>query len=124
LGPAIQAAADALTAGEGAQVIHQATLQQFLWWFLPFKYSQDDWWDLADAACELLDELGMGRMAQIARSSVTSDVLDAWADGPDRGAAAFRKAHASSGVEPPDTPVLAWGSVMGIDELTCEVEPC
>jgi len=112
----VQAAADALTAGEGAQMIHQAALQQFLWWFLPRKYPEDEWRRLADAAAELLDELGMSRLAHIARSTHTSEVLDAWAEGRDCGAAAFRSAHASSGVEPPDTPVLAWGSVMGIDE--------
>jgi hypothetical protein len=113
---AVQAAADALTAGEGAQVIHQAGLQHFLWWFLPRKYPQDEWRDLADGAAELLDELGMRRLAQVARSSRTSGVLDAWGESPERGAASFHSAQESSGVEPPDTPVLSWGSIMGIEE--------
>jgi len=113
---AVRAMADALTAGEGAEMIHQAALQQFLWWYLPRKYPEEDWAGLADAASELLDELGMAHLANIARSEQTAAVLAAWAKGPEAGAAAFRSAHGSSGVEPPDTPVLAWGSIMGCEE--------
>ncbi len=116
LAMAVQAMADALTAGEGTEMIHQAALQQFLWWHLPRKYPEEDWTGLADAAAELLDELDMKRLAEIARSDQTAAVLAAWATGPGLGAKAFRAAHGSSGVEPPDTPGLAWGSVMGSDE--------
>ncbi|MGD0254385.1 MAG: hypothetical protein ABSB99_02305 [Acidimicrobiales bacterium] len=116
LGMAVQAAADALTAGEGTEMIHQAALQQFLWWFLPRKHPEDEWRVLADAAAELLDELGMRRVADVARSARTAEVLGAWSGRPDLGAAAFRAAHGASGVEPPDTPGLAWGSFMGLDE--------
>ena len=116
LGLAVRAAADSLTAGEGTQMIHQAALQQFLWWFLPRQYPQDKWDGLADATAELLDELGLGRLAGIARSGQTAVVLDAWVEGPKIGAAVFRSAHGDSGVDPPDTPLLAWGSIMGVDE--------
>ncbi len=103
LAMAVQAMADALTAGEGTEMIHQAALQQFLWWHLPRKYPEEDWTGLAEAAAELLDELDMKRLAEIARSEQTAAVLAAWATGPDEGAKAFRAAHGSSGVEPPDT---------------------
>jgi hypothetical protein len=117
LGMAVQAAADALTAGEGTEMIHQAALQQFLWWFLPRRYPEDEWDGLADATAELLDELGMGRLAGIARSGQTAVVLDAWTERPDIGASAFRAAHEDSGVDPPDTPLLVWGSMMGVEEV-------
>lgn len=116
LAMAVQAMADALTAGEGTEMLHQAALQQFLWWHLPRKYPEEDWTALAEAAAELLDELDMTRLAEIARSKQTAAVLAAWATGPDAGAKAFRAAHGISGVEPPDTAALAWGSVMGSDE--------
>lgn len=113
---AVQSMADALTAGEGNEMIHQAALQQFLWWHLPRGYPEEDWAFLAEAAAELLDELDMERLAEIARSEQTAAVLAAWATGPDQGAKAFRAAQGSSGVEPPDTGGLAWGSVMGSEE--------
>jgi hypothetical protein len=113
---AVQPVADALTVGEGTEMIHQAALQQFLWWQLPRKYPQEDWAGLAEATAELLDELGLHRLAPVARSARTSAVLAAWAQDSDAGATAYRDAHRSSGVEPPDTSVLAWGSVMGVDE--------
>ena len=43
-------------------------------------------------------------------------MLATWARDAGAGATAFRDAHGSSGVEPPDTSLLAWGSIMGTDE--------
>lgn len=116
LGRAIQQAAEALTAGQGIEMIHQAWLQQFLWWVLPRRYPEDEWNLLVEATTELLDELGLARLSRIARSGETMAALDAWAKGSEIGAAVFRDVHGSSGVEPPDTVLLAWGSIMGIDE--------
>ena len=64
----------------------------------------------------LLDELGLKHLAELARSEETEKVLAAWVQGRDKGATAFRAAQAKSGVEPPDTALLAWGSIMGADE--------
>lgn len=116
LGMAVRHVADALTAGEGAEMIHQAALQRFLWWQLPRRYPQEEWAGLAAAAAELLDELGLARLAGVTRSAQTTAVLAAWAEAPAAGAAAFRRAQGSSGVEPHDTPVLAWGTIMGAEE--------
>ena len=116
LNMAVQAAAGGLTAGEGAGMIHQAALQQYLWWYVPRDYPHDEWQGLVEAAAALLDELGLPHLAEMARSQATERVLAAWAHGRAKGAAAFRAAHAKSGVEPPDTALLAWGSVMGADE--------
>ena len=64
----------------------------------------------------LLDDLGLTRSADVARSEQTASVLAAWRQSRTKGAASFRSAHAKSGVEPPDTALLAWGSVMGVDQ--------
>ena len=113
----VQAVADALTAGEGPGMIHQAALQQFLWWYLPRDYPVDEWDGLVEASAMLLDDLGLALLADVARSEQTASVLAAWRQSRTKGAAAFRSAHAKSGVEPPDTTLLAWGSVMGVDEV-------
>lgn len=114
----LQVVADFLTAGEGVSMIHQAAVQQFLWWKLPRQCPEEELPILIDGVAELLDELGMAHLARIARSDQTVAVLDAWAEGYDEGVKAFQKAYESSGVEPPDTDILAWGSIMGVDEAT------
>jgi hypothetical protein len=116
LNMAVQAVAGGLTAGEGVDVIHQAALQQFLWWHLPRDYPEDEWHGLVEATALLLDELGLKRLTDLVRSSDTEKVLAAWSQGRGKGAAAFRAAHAKSGAEPPDTTLFAWGSIMGVDE--------
>ena len=63
------------------------------------------------------DELGLPHLAEVASSDAKRKVLAAWADGRKKRAAAFRAAHAKSGVEAPDTALLAWGSVIGVGEL-------
>lgn len=114
---AVQSVADGLTAGEGAAMIHRAALQQFLWWHMPRDYPEDEWPGLVDATAALLDELGLRQLAGVARSDDTATVLAAWSQGRDKGAAAFRTRQTKSGVEPPDTALLAWGAVMGMDEV-------
>ena len=49
LNMAVQAVAGGLTAGEGVDMIHQAALQQFLWWHLPRDYPDDEWHGLVEA---------------------------------------------------------------------------
>jgi hypothetical protein len=116
LNMAVQAVAGGLTAGEGLDMIHQAALQQFLWWHLPRDYPDDEWHGLVEATTMLLDELGLKQLAELSRSEETGKVLAAWRHGRDKGAAAFRAAQTKSGVEPPDTDLLAWGSIIGVDE--------
>ncbi len=116
LAEALEAAADALWAGEDVDLAHQASVQTFLWWRLPRQYASRDWDRLAEAAAVLLDAVGKHRLADVARSGSTAEVLAAWRQGPDAGAKAAQSAQRASGVEPPDTDVLAWSSVMGLDE--------
>jgi hypothetical protein len=109
-------AADGLTAGEGVEIITQAGLQRYLWYDLPRRHAGDTWRPVADAAGVLLALLGLDRYAAIARSVTTAAVLDAWEEAPGKGFAAFRSAADASGVEPPDTGLLTWGEVFGLEE--------
>ncbi|MCL4423311.1 MAG: hypothetical protein M1115_09155 [Actinobacteria bacterium] len=114
----IRAVADALTAGEGTDMIHQAALQEFLWLRLPRHYPQRQWLALAESTAAFLEELGEDRLAAIALSEQTATVLAAWAKGSAAGIEAFHRAQHSSGVDAPDTAVLQWGSIMGREEAT------
>jgi hypothetical protein len=114
----MQVAADGLTAGEGEELISQASLQVFLWYELPRKYPEDAWRPVTEAAGVLLSLLGLDRYAAIARSPTTAAVLAAWDDGSAKGFARFRAARSASGIEPPDTELLEWGAVMGSEELS------
>lgn len=111
-------AADSLTAGDGEEIISQASLQSFLWYYLPKKSSEDVWAFVAEGAAALLDELGLSRYANIARSEVTAEVLDAWRADRAKGFRRFNAAMNASGVAPVDTELLAWGDVMGGDEAS------
>ncbi len=114
----IRVVADVLTAGgEDVEAIHQAALQRFLWYYLPRDYPDSEWEDLWEATTLLLAELDLPYLANIATSELTQEILSAWADDPSKGADAFQKAYSKSGIEPPDTETLQWGSILGADEL-------
>lgn len=112
-----EAALNALTAGEGFDHVNQHFLQYFLWYTLPKKFmmSLDVKLDIAQALGEVLDAAGMPRYAAICRSDVTRECIEA-AEDYGRGREEYARAQAASGVEPPDTDVLAWGSIMGMSE--------
>jgi hypothetical protein len=110
---ALETVADALWPGEGVELAHQAAVQSFLWWEVPRHHDPGDWDALTEAAALLLAQVGNERLANIARSDVTAGVLEAWSEDPAAGAAACRAAQVASGVEPPDTDILAWSTVMG-----------
>ncbi len=111
-----QEAADGLTAGEGQEVINQAGLQDFLWYRLPRKWPDEAWLPVARAAAPLLDALGLPRYASIPRSETTVAILQAWRADRRTGFARYQEAAKASGVMPPDTGLLEWGSIMGMDE--------
>jgi hypothetical protein len=118
----MRVAADGLTAGEGTERLTQAGLQQYLWYDLPRRAPDDTWRPVAEAASVLLALLGLDRYAAIARSATTAKVLDAWDEAPGKGYTAFTAANAASGVEPPDTGLLTWGEVFGLEELWARSE--
>jgi len=118
IGEWAQVAADGLTAGEGEEMLTQAGVQDFLWYRLPAKYPDETWLPIARAAAALLDELGLDRYAAIAGSATTRTVLEAWGEDDTGGIARYRAAAEASGVKPPDTELLGWGTVMGLDEAS------
>lgn len=118
LGRWAEVAADGLTAGEGKEVLRQAVVQDFLWYRLPAKYPDETWLPIARAAAVLLERLGLDRYASIARSETTTTVLESWREGRARGLSRYHAAAGASGVKPPDTDLLAWSWVMGMDEIS------
>ena len=88
---------------------------QFVWYTLPVKWGLE-LGDATEATAALLDAVGRPRVAGLIRAPRTADIQAGWSS--DRRAAfqLFSRATADSGYDPPDTDLLAWGSVMGIDE--------
>ncbi len=110
-----RAAWESLTAGEGPETVTQWRLQLFLWEELNRSWRGDapGRWRVASALAALLDGLGMQRYSAIARSETTRQILLTGDQAPDRGRTVVRRALQRSGIEPPDTELLTWGTVMG-----------
>lgn len=105
-----------LLAGQDVTVLDQAGVQYALWWSVPKRYPPELWVDIADGAAALLDELGFDRYAEIARSQVTAEIHAAFRGGRSASYKRYQKALRDSGIDPPDTPLLAWGSIQGTYE--------
>src|ERR687891_149301 len=112
-----EGALSALTAGEGFDHVNQHFLQYFLWYTLAKKFmaSLDVKLDIARALGEVLEAAGMPRYAAICRSDTTRECIEA-AEEYGRGRKEYERAQQASGVEPPDTDVLKWGSILGMRE--------
>jgi hypothetical protein len=109
---------ESLTWGEGLESVTQLGLQEFLWYQLPAKSPGPSAEKQAGAVAlgRLFTRLGLDRYAAICASETTRMVIAAYESGRDKGVAAYRKALTASGVEPPEVPELAWGSIMGTEE--------
>jgi hypothetical protein len=107
-----------LTAGEGFDGVTQHDLQDFLWYTLPKKFLApvETQLEVADALGRLLEMVGLSRYAAICRSEPTRECIRAW--DKDEGLSAYRRAQKASGVEPPDTEELSWGTYFGVQENT------
>jgi hypothetical protein len=108
--------------GEGTLRLRRYDVQRFLWYTLPRKFIAplEQKREVAESLAVILEQLG-GRAANyaaICRDPRTRELLRAWgADDP----AAWEQFHAlmaDSGLEPPDTDLLSWGQVMGLDEAS------
>ena len=106
---------------EGVALTHlgQIELQEFLWYQLPLKWLAETGelhkiaWSLAD----LFTAAGLERYADLCRAPQTHRILDAWQDKDHEPARkTTKRAIRSSGVDPPDTPLLRWGLVLGVAE--------
>lgn len=91
-------------------------LQRFLWYELPRKWlvPLESKLAVAEALAAFLDRVGAApAYAELCRSDDTSSLLAAWEEGDPDAPARLEELLERSGLEPPDTPLLAWGSVMG-----------
>jgi hypothetical protein len=114
-------AAVARMLGEGGSLteLGQVQLQEFLWYELPMKWMAEtsELHEIAWSLADLFTAAGLERYAGLCRAPQTHRLLDAWQDVDHEPARkTMNEAIASSGVDPPDTPLMAWGSVLGAVE--------
>ena len=107
-----------LTGDEGLETISLLRLQEFLWYALPVKWpmSTPGRVGVARALGRLFLLAGLDRYAGVCASSDTEKIITAYATGHEKGIAAYTEAIEVSNAAPPDTDLLAWGSVMGSQE--------
>ena len=107
-----------LTGDEGLETISLLRLQEFLWYALPVKWpmSTPGRVGVAKALGRLFVLAGLDRYAGVCSSPGTEKIITAYADGHEEGIAAYTEAIEESHAAPPDTELLAWGSVMGSQE--------
>ena len=107
-----------LTGDEGLETISLLRLQEFLWYALPVKWpmSTPGRVGVAKALGRLFLLAGLERYAGVCSSAGTEKIITAYADGHEDGIAAYTEAIEESNAAPPDTELLAWGSVMGSQE--------
>jgi hypothetical protein len=107
-----------LTGDDGLEAISLLRLQEFLWYALPVKWpmSTPGRVGVAKALGRLFMLAGLDRYAGVCSSAGTERVITAYAGGHEDGIAAYTEAIEASNAAPPDTDLIAWGSVMGSAE--------
>src|SRR6202167_3008240 len=107
-----------LTGDGGLETISLLRLQEFLWYALPVKWpmSTPGRVGVAKALGRLFMLAGLDRYAGVCSSAGTERIITAYAAGHEEGIAAYTEAIEASNAAPPDTDLLAWGSVMGPQE--------
>ena len=106
--------------GEGPLLLRRYDVQLFVWYTLPRKCltTLEHKREAANTLARMLERIG-GRAASYAhtcRGRETDELLCAWENGDPGAWRRFRELLENSGVEPPDTELLAWGRVMGFVE--------
>ena len=106
------------SSGSGLETISLLRLQEFLWYALPVKWpmSTPGRVGVAKALGRLFLLAGLDRYAGVCSSAGTEKIITAYADRHEEGIAAYTEAIEESNAAPPDTELLAWGSVMGSQE--------
>ncbi|MGH3981028.1 MAG: hypothetical protein ACRDRZ_18865 [Pseudonocardiaceae bacterium] len=99
--------------------VSQNEAQELAWYTAPREWTVpgDELAEVAAACARLLETSDRPRAAAALREQ-TPSVLAGWKRSPEYGRVAYSRAMQDSGVQPPDTPTLAWGKVMGCDEAT------
>ena len=107
-----------LAGDEGLESISLLRLQEFLWYALPVKWPMSTPARVAVAKSlgRLFALAGLDRYAAVCSSAGTEQIIAAFAEGHEEGIAAYTEAIEASNAAPPDTQLLAWGSVMGVHE--------
>jgi hypothetical protein len=107
-----------LTSGDGLGAISLLRLQEFLWFALPAGTPQPAAAQLAvtRALARLFTLAGMERYADACACEETAQIISAYAGSRAEGMAAYSRALSRSHAVPPDTDLLAWSSVMRLDE--------
>jgi hypothetical protein len=107
-----------LTGDEGLEAISLLRLQEFLWYALPVKWPMSiaGRVGVARALGRVFTLAGLDRYAGVCSSAGTERVITAYARGHEEGIAAYTEAIEASNAAPPDTDLIAWGSVMGSAE--------
>ena len=107
-----------LTGDEGLETISLLRLQEFLWYALPVKWPMTPQGrvGVAKALGRLFLLAGLDRYADVCSSAGTENIITAYAEGHEEGITAYTEAIEESNAAPPDTELLAWGSVMGSQE--------
>jgi hypothetical protein len=106
--------------GDGPLLLRRYDVQLFVSYMLPRKFltTLDHKREAADSLARTLERLG-GRAAsyaKVCRARETEELLCAWEREDPAAWRRFGELLEGSGLEPPDTGVLAWGKVMGYDE--------
>ena len=102
----------------------QHGIQRFLWYALPRKWTPalDEQIALTEMLARFLvalDPDGRGPVyAEICRSEATHALLALYQRDEEAAIEEFGRLEEATGIEPPDTPALSWGGVMGIEEAT------
>jgi hypothetical protein len=103
---------------EGPLHLRRYDLLLYLWYELPTKVSAslDDKHARAAALGRLLEMTPAAGYAPLCRESQTLEQITLWETSDTRARRALGRLLDASGIEPPDTPLLAWSSVMGLAE--------
>jgi hypothetical protein len=104
-----------LTGDDGLGAISLLRLQEFLWYVLPVKWPMTTpaQVGVARALGRVLMLAGLDRYAEVCFAAETEQIITSYANGHDEGITAYTDAVDASNAAPPDTELLAWGSVMG-----------
>jgi hypothetical protein len=103
--------------GDGSLRLRRYDLQLYLWYQLPTKYLAPLEDKLAAAAAleRLLGLLDLA-YAELCEAPETLRPIDCWENDDVRARRELHRLLDASGLEPPDTALLTWGSIMGLEE--------
>ncbi|MCK2240971.1 MULTISPECIES: hypothetical protein [unclassified Crossiella] len=115
-----RAALESLTWGQGLEVLSLHGVADFLWYRLPVKWMSEaeEKRRVAAALGQVFEQVGLPRYATICAAPLTATILDTYdQQGESAGLAAYQRALAASGVQPPEIPgLLVWGTMLGTEE--------